>query len=83
MPRNDVMHCICLGVMKRLLNLWTKVRNPARLSVQKISELSISLRYCSKYLPNQFKRKIRTIEHLEKWKATEFRTFLLYVGPLV
>jgi hypothetical protein len=31
----------------------------------------------------EFQRKIRTFNDLSYWKATEFRTFLLYVGPVV
>lgn len=30
-----------------------------------------------------FVRKIRGFNDLNWWKATEFRTFLLYLGPVV
>jgi len=38
------------------------------------------LRNC---IPTEFNRKPRTLLELDFWKATEFRTFLLYTGPVV
>lgn len=34
-------------------------------------------------MPLEFNRKPRTLHELPKWKATEFRTSLLYLGPFV
>ena len=36
-----------------------------------------------KYLPKEFKRKIRPLSDLKHYKSVEFRTFLLYVAPYV
>jgi hypothetical protein len=75
------MHNICLGVMKRLIDFWTKGKKPIRLvNVESISD---ELNTIKSYLPSEFKRVPRTLEEAEYWKATEFRLFLFYTGPIV
>lgn len=76
------MHAVCLGVMRKLLNIWTcgnlKIRLPGRL----INLISERLIYYRKFIPVEFNRKSRSLAELARWKATEFRMFLLYLGPL-
>ena len=36
-----------------------------------------------KSIPREFSRKTRSLAKFLLWKATEFRTFLLYTGPVV
>lgn len=31
----------------------------------------------------EFLRKLRQLEELVRWKATEYRTFMLYIGPII
>lgn len=79
----DFMHLVCLGVVKKMLLLWTEgplsVRLHARLR-NKISHLLILLRSCT---PRDFARKPRSLKEVKQWKAVEFRNFLLYTGPMV
>ena len=79
----DYMHLVCLGVMRRLIHLWT--RGPLTVQVgrrvkETISDLLVSLQG---YIPREFSRKPRSLQDQDRWKATEFRQFLIYTGPLV
>lgn len=79
----DSMHLIYLGVMKKLLTLWVlKGKPPFKLPAISINSLSDKLISMSPYIPHEFSRKPRTLLDLNRWKATEFRLFLLYVGPI-
>ena len=81
----DYMHLVCLGVVKRLLWFLRKgpKGSPCRLSFKQISEISDHLESFKGKLPSEFARQPRTLQELERWKATEFRQFLLYTGPIV
>lgn len=45
--------------------------------------LSDQLLSLTSFIPAEINRKPRAIKDLARWKATEFRTFLLYLRPLV
>lgn len=80
----DYMHQVCLGVMKKLLITW--IRGPRaqnRLSSGQIKQVSQKLVSLAPYVPKEFARKPRGLEVVDRWKATEFRQFLLYTGPYV
>ena len=34
-------------------------------------------------MPREFARRPRTLKEINRWKATEFQQFLLYLGPVV
>ena len=46
----------------------------------KFNQLILHLRH---YLPKEFNRKGDTLDKLSNWKATEYRLFLLYTGPVI
>ncbi|XP_077505009.1 uncharacterized protein LOC144114879 [Amblyomma americanum] len=79
----EYMHLVCLGVMRRLLRNWICKGHAARLSRADRSALNDKLREAATAFPKYFQRKPRGTEELDRWKATEFRTFLLYLGPVL
>lgn len=80
----DYLHLQCLGVMHAMiLNIWYKGPIPHRFTAAQIEMLSnhlIQLRY---NIPTEFVRKCRELYIILRWKGTEFRLFMLNIGPVV
>jgi hypothetical protein len=76
------MHLSCLGVMRRLLNLWIKGPLAIRIGPQAVRKLSEALILIKDQVPSEFARKPRQVTELDRWKATELRQFMLYTGPV-
>ena len=72
-----------LGVMKRLLLLWMRGPLKCRLGSRIIENISEGLISLKDNIPSEFSRKPRSLHEIDRWKATEFRQFLLYTGPVV
>lgn len=51
--------------------------------MEDINEICILLHKCNDEKPREIHRSIRTLECLSFWKGTEFRAFLLYIGPVI
>ena len=82
----DYMHLVCLGVVRRLLYfLKGQVRgtNVGKLSASSRKTISDRLDSMNGLLSSEFARQPRSLQYLDRWKATEFRTFLLYTGLVV
>lgn len=79
----DYMHLVCLGVTKKLLMFWIKGDRSVRLSDHNIKQISNMLVEFRSSIPKEFSRLPRSLEELDRWKATEFRQFLLYSGPVI
>lgn len=77
------MHLVCLGVMKRLLQFWHKGRQDVRIPSRKFEDLCKLMISIKKYIPKEFCRKPRSLLDIDRFKATEFRQFLLYTGLVV
>jgi hypothetical protein len=81
------MHCVCLGVMRKLISLWLEspfqkaIRLEAHV-IRTVDEVIVSDGIQSS-LTSVFPRRIRGWSEFRSWKAVEFRQFLLYVGPVV
>lgn len=79
----DYMHLVCLGHVRRIVHLWTKGPLSSRLSASTINMISDHLESIRANLPRNFSRKPRSLREYRNWKATEYRQFLLYTGPVV
>ncbi|XP_076660386.1 uncharacterized protein LOC143363725 [Halictus rubicundus] len=81
----EYMHLVCLGVIKKLLSAWVcgKYSPFSKLSSRQIFTISERMRRVNKYCPSEFARRPRSIDLFCKFKATEFRQFLLYTAPFV
>ena len=75
----DVMHTVYLGTWKRMLHfLMNGPRGVCRLSMNQ--KVQINDKLLRLRLPQEFSRQPRTIFELDRWKATELRSSLLYTG---
>lgn len=74
---NEYMHLLCLGIMRKLLNLWLKGDLKYCIPQSTVAEISAALIDLRPAIPKEF------CKYLDPWKATEFRQLLLYTGPLV
>lgn len=79
----DYMHLLCLGVMKKLLLLWINNMGKSKAALAKIVEFNGFYSSFATCLPMEFSRQPRSLDELARWKATEYRLFLLYMGPVV
>ncbi|XP_070404835.1 uncharacterized protein [Nothobranchius furzeri] len=79
----DYMHLVCLGHVKKVISLWIKGPLKCRLSAVTISIISNHMKSIRDHFPRNFSRKPRSLMEYSQWKATEFRQFLLYTGPVV
>lgn len=62
----DYMHLVCLGVMKRLLQLWLKGKKNVRLpskDIDSVSQYLISIKHC---IPSEFARKPRHLVEVDR-----------------
>ncbi|XP_043285939.1 uncharacterized protein [Venturia canescens] len=79
----DFMHLCCLGLMKKLLEYWMKGDRKVKMSHTGKSILTYILLELQSQIPQEFQRTTRSLAEIAKWKATEFRFFLLYLGSVV
>lgn len=82
----EYLHLLCLGVTKRLVtsyltNNFGLLR--CRLTKSMQSELNERVSFYANSLPNEFVRKIRPFSCIQYFKASEYRTLLLYTGPIL
>lgn len=75
----DHMHCVELGVMKKLLHLWLDTKNHKEpFYIKKKNQILLSTRIVEIKPNNEFIRKPKSISHFGEYKANEFRALMLY-----
>jgi len=79
----DYMHLICLGTVKKLILLWKKGPYNVRLPTWKVDIISRDAISLKTSFPCEFSRKPRSLDEFARFKATEFRTYLLYIFPII
>jgi hypothetical protein len=79
----EYMHLVCLGVMRKILLAWLKGNLNVRLQARKVEMMNERTMGISNHIPCEFARKPRLVRDILRWKATEFRTFLVYTGPFL
>lgn len=80
----DPMHLLDLGVCKKLITcLVTKDTITFKLQTRDVELISERLLSLVPYIPIEFVRRPRDLKDLPRWKAVEFRQFLLYTGIVV
>jgi hypothetical protein len=79
----DYMHLICLGFVNKLIMYWLHGKRAVRVGPTQRQIISDGIVRLAPFLCEEFSRKLCPLKEIERWKAVEFRTFLLYVGPLV
>ncbi len=77
------MHMCLLGVMRKLLHWWIKGKPGSQYKINARNDVPMLGRRLDEYAaytPSEFGHLSRSTKELERWKAKEFRTFLLYSG---
>lgn len=63
------------------MGFWIRGNKEVRLFKEDIDVINGKLKLIYDSTPIEFSRKSRSIMEFDRWKAVEFRTFLLYYGP--
>lgn len=80
----DYMHLCCLGITRQLLNIWLKGKHlVTRVPSQTVEATSDKLLKLHSHMPCEFNCKPWGLSEIDRWKATELRSFMLYWGPVV
>lgn len=80
----DYMHCIPLGVVKSLIDHWVNTANKMEAFYLNKKALTLINNRIEKVKLCRFiVRQPRSLDDRHLFKASEFRTFLLYVLPIV
>ena len=81
----DIMHMVFMGVTKKMLTSWMPGPkcNYVKFGKDELVFVSDSIVLNVASCPSNFQRRPRQLKYYKHFKATEFRSFLLYVGPVI
>lgn len=79
----DYLHSVLLGVMRFLMNLWFSTTNHGKPwylgnHITRIDEFLLNVKPT-----NDIRRCPRSLKELKFWRASEYKYFLLYWGPII
>lgn len=78
----DSLHLLHEGVMKRLISIWMTGSFSYKIKWKKheIDKMNASINFLNREMPSDVHRQLRSLKFVKYFKATEFRTIMLYVG---
>ena len=79
----DWMHCVCLGVVKYIMQLQLSEGNKDKVFFIGASKACLSHKLLSIKPPDIVGRLPRSLEDLKHWKATELKNWLLHYSVAV
>jgi len=82
----DYIHLVFLGVKKNILLWLGSIKNSpllVRIPSRSVKLISTKLLHLKIDFTCDFARLPRGLNEVLRWKATEFRSFILYTGPVV
>jgi len=87
----DYMHCVCIGVMKKILTFWIGGVKKHTLALPKnlILILDKKINTLGQYIPHEFQRvpnensRKHPLHDASRLKASELRQILLYTGMVI
>lgn len=80
---NDYMHLVLLGAVRKMVYMLIAGPKKVRQSASIISRISSALEAMAAWVPSDLARKSRSLKYVKRFKATEWRSLLFYVGVVV
>lgn len=81
----DALHLLHEGVMKRLIGIWINGSFSYKMKwkKQEIENINTCIHFLNREMPSDVHRQLRSFKFIKYFKATEFRTILLYAGMVL
>lgn len=79
----DYMHCVLLGVVKKLLEMFLSTKHHKQMyHINKVKLIALNRKFLSIKPVREIKRQPRSLLWRADYKANEFRSILLYYFPI-